>query len=320
MNDRTNNQRILDNHGNITQNGDIYEFNNANIFNINIPYDLDFYIKSFKKLTENSKIYKIVILTSYIDPIKDIDKLFENIEEFVYSSENLNLQVYTYHQINNDELSKSSMIIEKRIVQELEKYIYSQKKLFFENKINNLNYTRFYFLINEINKFKKNEESYECNIEYKIMELTKIFFRNNLLPIEYCNSNEYFAFLEKNNIDFITKDFKPTSIKNYLYHKRNQLIDYSCGEWELTCKELYDTDCRIMVNFMLRKDNKYEKTIIGLKKFILDYNLISEMCEDIEGMKPYSLYDICNLKSLFDENSTLWGFYLSHEDVLKEYM
>lgn len=273
MNDRTNNQRILDNHGNITQNGDIYEFNNANIFNINIPYDLDFYIKSFKKLTENSEIYKIIIVTSFFDPIKDVDKLFENIEEFVYSSENLNLQLYTYHQINNDKLP---VILEKKIVQELEKYIYSQKKLFFENKINNLNYTRFYFLINEINKFKKNEESYESNIEYKIIELTKIFFRNKLLPIEYCNSNEYFAFLEKNNIDFITKDFKPTSIKNYLYHKRNQLIDHSCGGWETLYKELEDTDFRIINNFMFSENNKYEKTIIGLKKFILDNNLKSE--------------------------------------------
>ena len=31
--EKTNNQRVFDNHGNITQNGDIYDFNNDNIYN-----------------------------------------------------------------------------------------------------------------------------------------------------------------------------------------------------------------------------------------------------------------------------------------------
>lgn len=318
MDKRANNQRVLDNHGNITQFGSIYEINNANFFNINIPHDLELYIRFFKKFTENSKNYKIVVSTSILSPIEDIDKLFEKVEEFIYSLEDLNLQLITYHQNNKDKLPKYNSIAENKIIQELEKYIYSQKKEYFENKINSLNYTKFCSLIKDLNKFKSAQENYELNIEYETIQLTNEFFKNNLLPIEHCNSKDYFEFLENSNIDYNTKSFKATSIINYLNYKRNICDSFFKDDWDALYKEIQDTDFRIISYFLFLND-KYEKNISGLKKYILDHNLISEMYNDIEGMKPYSLYDICNLKSLFDYNNVFWASLINNYYIQKEF-
>lgn len=277
-------QRIFDNHGNLTQNGHIYDFSKAKIYNTN-NYIFD--NLNYKKLDQ----FIISIDISPILKIINLDNLFKIIEYFIYTN-NYSLEL-SVNKPDNISLSIKYIRTENILIENMKNFIYSEKKEYNKNKTTQLSYSKFIAFINNLNK----------NLEYEFIstgatddiEIIKKYFFKNLVRLENVNSNDFFNFLLKNNVEFITPDFLPKNIIDYIKYKINFSEDYiypSSEEWKDLFDELKNFDLRIMIHFLFQQ-NKYKINISSLEKFCVHNNLNTSFYKEIRGRKPYCLSDIC---------------------------
>lgn len=310
MNETTNNQRILDNHGNITQKGNIYDFNNLIINNSNYLEKED-YVNIYKESTKKSKPFEIYIETQMMEPISKTEILFKKIEEFIYSKYNYKLCLITYHQKNKHNLQKDEFIAEQRIILELERFILYYKKFFLRKDIL-VSYTKFFNLISNLNSMKKNVINLNYERELKAIEIVKKYIDKKLCFIEKIDNNEFFNFLLEHDVEYITENFIPKNIHEFLQYKiKNSILDW---RWKSIYDMNQDLDFKIMETFLFRQ-KEYQIDITGLKNFIIDKQLDSIMYKDIDGKRPFCLYDICR-KKVRDENNNVFWEGLLEEDIV----
>ncbi|QOG13050.1 hypothetical protein [Arcobacter sp. FWKO B] len=293
---------------------DMIQNNKINI-QIENTNDLLFQILKYKKESINFPKYQIVIqITKLYCNIEKIDELFQDIENFVYNPNPLNLNL----QINHTECSDlQTQRMSSMCTNKIERFIF---KSYFEYKndiIKKLSYSIFYKIIQEINNemdaiitcIPTDEENY-------LEKTVRNFFYNyygDLMPYNHYNSKDFFKHLDNNNAEYLEKNFIPKTINEFFEYKiRNDLY---IG-WEFLYIDIKDYDFYIFTKFLFRTpEDKYKITLSGLKQFIADNNYTTEMCDDIDGCIPYSLENICWLKHWNIENSPWWTELMEHELV-----
>ncbi len=276
-------------------------------------FDIDEYILKYKNYTMNNPIIEIIIhATPPLTNIPEEDKLFNEIEKFIYSLKDFKLDItFDYTKYSNYKEGKT----EKKIIKDIEKFIFTSKKDFIENNIEKVNYTKFINLIKKINKYVESEYWNDINHIDQIQTKTMEFFRKKFLHFDKYSDKEFFDYLNKNEIDYMTKDFKPTNIEeffNYYINNHNEL------SWDMAYEDLKDYDFEVMRRFLFT-EHKYEKRMFNLKNFIQDNNYKSYMYEEIDGMNPWCLHNICELKSWNKNNSSCWVDIIDNEDVNQEF-
>ncbi|RXJ69510.1 hypothetical protein CRV08_02060 [Halarcobacter ebronensis] len=249
-------------------------------------------------------------------------ELYESVEKYVY---NHHLYKLDMNYLSTDNSHNSTVKLNNSIKRDIEQYIYELLYKYINDEFEEINYHSFYKNIDNIvknilkDKFSKSTDKNCWQEDYKEGNALKIvskYFREFFLPFDEHDSFAFFEYLDKNGVEYIRKDFYPKTIREFFENKINNEISYPC--WKMEYEDLLDYDFEVMRRF-LYLENPYKKTIFGLKQFIKDNKFRSYMYEEVDGMNPYSLCNICELKSWNTNNSTSWNDLKDNEDILKEY-
>uniref|UniRef100_UPI0040470E89 hypothetical protein n=1 Tax=Aliarcobacter sp. TaxID=2321116 RepID=UPI0040470E89 len=249
-------------------------------------------------------------------------ELYESVEKYVY---NHHLYKLDMNYLSTDNSHNSTVKLNNTIKRDIEQYIYELLYKYLNDEFEEINYHWFYKNIENIvknilkDKFSKSTDKNGWEKEDKESNALKIvskYFGEIFLPFDEHDSFAFFEYLDKNGVAYRRKDFVPRTIREFIEDKINNNISHEC--WDMVYQDFKDYDFEVMRRFLYTK-NSYEKTIFGLKQFIQDNKYKSYMYNEVDGMNPTSLYNICELKSWNTNNSMCWNDFQDHEELLKEY-
>ncbi|AXX93235.1 hypothetical protein CPU12_05725 [Malaciobacter molluscorum LMG 25693] len=201
MDKRANNQRILDNHGNITQKGNIYDFKESKIENVNI----------YSSLEKNKKF---TIDVFYSDEIIDKDTLYEDIKEFYCScAENpekveINFKFVRFKIKSLESIDLAVVEVEpKDLIDKSIKTIFvNDLKDYIENNdIKKFNRHDFFHFLNEKEVYIFKKVQFETHYdEEKLFNAIEQYFAKLKFKLPFFNFNdeEFFSYLDKSDISY----------------------------------------------------------------------------------------------------------------------
>lgn len=290
----------------------------VNNYNTSINELLDF-INEVIVLTQDKPILKIEI---YFDGFKiEIEELFKSVTNYIHNYHEFRLSM-NYLPIDN--LDKARNSATNLLIKKIEKYIYELLYQYTNRKNKKINYHNFHKKIESLNKEyiedRIDNEDYDKDdkAEEKALKIVTAYVEKKFFPIDEYNDSDFFNYLDSNEIEYIRIDFHPKTMKEFIVDRIDN-GNVFCLCWSELYEELLDYDLRIMTKF-LYTENNYNKTLFGLKQFIKDNKFKSFMYDEVDGMNPYSLYNICELKSWNRNNSTWnWNWVKDNKDIMKEY-
>lgn len=288
---------------------------NTQINNLKLDDELSLFKKEYNERSKDSQEYEVKI---YFDGMVILEKeLYEQIEEIIYSPYKYRLK-FNYTNCEN----RTTIKIYKKI----ETYVYKLLKRYLDRDIQKISYHKYHMFVNTLVRESIQEELVDNEqriaesvyyVEDKMIPLLEIFFNKEVLPFNEYSDEAFFTSLTENNIEYITKEFQPKTIEEF-FEKNPHCLDYgNYMELDLLYETLNDYDYRVFGEF-IKRWHPFDIDLGGLKEFLAWSNYNSIMYKEVDGMNPWCLYNMCELKSWNDDNSRFWTDFFSQEDIEKE--
>jgi len=259
----------------------------------------------------------LIILYLSFQNMENIDKIKNNIETFISSSNKYNIKkedntielkrIGGYSNFNYYGIIKNKSTNE--IIENIFYREYGSKFEAISNSINHEDEIKITKLLAEkeygpkvLFELKDNFCIREFLTNTKNLPIEKYYDKNIIEQL--CTILNYFttfSYVYKYEININNNDIKLIPIKNINNNDNNKKINLTKNQYQKSMGELYDTAEKCFKNFYDKFKLKYTK-----EKNINEFN-------DIELVK----YNLENFKKIYNENSYLKGFFvINHNDVL----